>query len=363
MKIKNFFPHIAFFLITLQSYYFQVVSSSLLVLIGSVLMLFSVMFKNTAIKNISTSNFKYILLVTLFFIIYSFFEILNNGPSVNPILAYIFVMVSILGVILLDLKIQDIINILKYTLILHSFVIIFQLIFWIFFGEYLDLLYPITGESQRVISSKGLFVNDIRMPRFSGLYNEPGTYAVHIFSIMALYFYFVRKLDLIIVLTLSTILITMSFFGLILSIIFLLISLSDKIKFESLVIYFMFIAGIMYFSINEFIERIYSDYSGFDERFETFQLIESAFLYGLNSDKLIMPIDDSSLFIARILHGGIIEFFSFMAIFVFAAKGNVLLMLLLFSILLTKLKIMYPLIWIIIFLFVVKRRKIEDCQG
>src|SRR5690606_32364124 len=73
---------------------------------------------------------------------------------------------------------------ISIVLIIHLMFWYLQFVIWLLSGNYLDFLEPITGESQRYLSLKGLTFGGSRMPRFTGLYSEPGTYSTYIFLLL-----------------------------------------------------------------------------------------------------------------------------------------------------------------------------------
>ncbi len=76
------------------------------------------------------------------------------------------------------------ISVLNYVLSIHFILFCLQFLFFHLLGEKIDLLQPITGEVQRVNGFSSLEANGLSMFRPSGLFNEPGNYAIHILILM-----------------------------------------------------------------------------------------------------------------------------------------------------------------------------------
>ena len=166
------------FLSTLSSYYFpQFLGLRLFEFLSLALIL---KFKFKKINN----DTSYLILYITLFIVYSTISVgisfLNNVENFHfP--QYLGVIFSLFYIYLFFNFFQDksnlLVKVVSYTLKIHVFFFLFQFISFYLFGTYIDLIEPITGETQRNIG--GIFdgLNSIRP---SGLFGEPAAYALSI---------------------------------------------------------------------------------------------------------------------------------------------------------------------------------------
>jgi hypothetical protein len=109
----------------------------------------------------------------------------------------------------------DLKSYLSAYLIFHSFFFYIQLFAFLTLGVSIDYLEQITGEAQR--HSGGLTLPLVGFfERFSGLFNEPGTYAVYIAPFIALfsrYYHLSKKYRIIFYISLLSIIISLSVYG------------------------------------------------------------------------------------------------------------------------------------------------------
>ena len=114
----------------------------------------------------------------------------------------------------LDLLIHGI----KFTIWIHIIFFIFQFVNFYMFNNYIDLIEPITGETQRNIG--GVFSGGNGM-RGSGLYGESAAYALNILVFNFILLVREKKIGLISTVSLITVFLSMSSSGIIYSIVFL----------------------------------------------------------------------------------------------------------------------------------------------
>lgn len=104
-------------------------------------------------------------------------------------------------------------HVLAVVLLIHVAAVAFQVLYFLASRQYFDFLFGLTGEWQRVYGSKGLSIGIYRLPRFAGLFNEPGTYSANILPLVFLYRLLKEKPDVIYLAGLFSVLLTMSAFG------------------------------------------------------------------------------------------------------------------------------------------------------
>lgn len=104
---------------------------------------------------------------------------------------------------------------LKVAICIHLMAIYFQVFVFFVTGRYVDYLEMIGLTSQVVFSKKGLDLGGILVPRFAGLYNEPGTYATLMAAMLAVCFSISRRISVVLVLGILSILATMSLGGMV----------------------------------------------------------------------------------------------------------------------------------------------------
>lgn len=100
----------------------------------------------------------------------------------------------------------------RYLIVIHTFFFLYQYVNFYFIGNYIDLIKPITGNTQRNIG--GVFSGDTSI-RASGLYGEPAAYALNIISFNFILLIKEKKLKILNLVSLVTILLSMSASGII----------------------------------------------------------------------------------------------------------------------------------------------------
>lgn len=138
---------------------------------------------------------------------------------------------------------KEITLIVNKVLIFHLFFFYLQLIWYIAFGEVLDFLGTVTGESSRNLNNLGVI-------RASGLFNEPMVYSFFMFSLLL-----ARKmnkdigLDSVAIVVLISMIISLSSWGIVGSCLYILAEVRfDKSKIAGLVALFLVIIIIFYFT-------------------------------------------------------------------------------------------------------------------
>lgn len=99
---------------------------------------------------------------------------------------------------------------IKVLILIHSFFFLFQFYSFYILGNYIDFIEPLTGHTQRNIGGSFSFDTAIRA---SGLYSEPASYALNIIAFNFLFLVGKRKLTLLNVISIVTVLLSMSALG------------------------------------------------------------------------------------------------------------------------------------------------------
>lgn len=125
-----------------------------------------------------------------------------------------------------DLLIKSI----EYALWVFFGLLLMQLVLYYILGEYIDLLYPLTGAEQRyhVYFVKSAIGLDLIRP--TSLFSEPGTYAVNTLPLLILSYISRRKIILLHKLLLGSYFATLSLFAIIIAVLFIIIVSVSKFE-------------------------------------------------------------------------------------------------------------------------------------
>ena len=284
-----------------------------------------------------------------FFVCYFFLDLGINDRA-NGLLAFPFLLLTIIGTFSFkDNRVEQLSRLVTFVLLVHVIFFLYQVGYWILMREYVDYLEPITGVSQRFYSLKGMLIHGIRVPRFCGLYNEPGTYSIYVFTLVAIKYLFDRRITKILLASVMSILLTLSLFGFLLVILFVVAVLIDMRRFKEFILIAMTCCIVGLFFLPEILRRLESSYSGLDIRFYSLQvaLYPEHLLYGVPSSYSFDIIsNDGSVFLACIMHGGAFELLLFIFFIYTVLRGTSLsTKIMLFAVLLTKIKVTYPMLY------------------
>lgn len=106
---------------------------------------------------------------------------------------------------------------LSAVILIHVGFVAIQIVYFAATRGHLDLLGSLGFEDQRVFSRKGLSIFGVLVPRFAGLFNEPGTYSAVVMTLVAARYAVRPQLDRILLTALASVLATMSLGGLVLA--------------------------------------------------------------------------------------------------------------------------------------------------
>lgn len=346
------------FFITLQSVYIPSFGA-ILTYLGSILLVAITFFKYKLQKQETILTI--ILLVML--IIAGHFLIINDVAGVD-FKSYIATSIMIFSYPFIFQFIKkesnNLVSSFEFVISVHAFVIFVQVIYFLIFKDYLDIFEHLFDEKSGSLGKKSLILFGERVPRFSGLFNEPGTYSVVIMSLAISYYSIVKRLNLFLAFAISSTLMTMSGFG------FLLVTSLLGITFFTSVggrFKLLFYAGIIIigFSLVGGYSAIESrflgqnEYSGLGFRAEMLDYYfsnQKVFFIGDSIDSIpghFVP-NDLGIWYALVLKYGIVGWaiMATLAIhnFYYTKKfSNVILIALIF---LTKIKLTYPLLWLLL---------------
>lgn len=232
-KLKTLFIYLVILLLSLNSYYYNLIKFAPFPPIGVILII------------ITIKNFKRSSLLTLFFFetIFIFPLILgfiNNGFKIYlPTLIGSFLgpLFFILFVDQIQLNFKSLVIAIKYILITLISLFYLQVISFYFFGYELDYMILVTGEQSR-FRGFGFFTGYIRP---SSIFNEPATYSLFVFAYSVIYYIHTNKLTLILILSVLSLLFTLSSSGLLLFLFFVLFVLKNN----KYIAYFIFISLLL----------------------------------------------------------------------------------------------------------------------
>lgn len=337
------------FLITLQSFYFSNIGASIFPVIGSI-GIFAL-----SIRRFRAAPIKRFKLILISFCLFSTFQIsidIYLDSYYKGFLSFPVLFCCMIGAILFfDNRLYLLKKVIKYVIILHLLFLFLQILVWFGTGEYLDYLYLVTGEAQHYMSQKGIVINGERTPRFTGLFNEPGTYSTWIFSLVLIYYFLQRKISYLLILSLVSMVITMSLYGILLSFLFCLLVLFKRVNikraFLVLPIYILILL-----IIPDIERRLSGEYAGIAFRLTAIKAIfDPLTFFGgrLFNETLNKILLDVSIPVYLVYQGGVVYLAFFLSVFI--AAGILHSPLIFFGsllLLMSKIKITYPLIWFFI---------------
>lgn len=137
-------------------------------------------------------------------------------------------------------------------------------------GHYLDVVQLLTGEPSRYLSAKGLSFGGVRIPRFTGFYNEPGTYSTYTAILAAAWLRCRGRFDLLVSAAVASMFLSLSLFGIVLGSGLLLIALffgDYRVKRAPYVVGALILGAALWYVVgDEVAERLRSNYSGLEFR-------------------------------------------------------------------------------------------------
>lgn len=294
--------------------------------------------------------------------------------------------IFIASVIIQYEKKELLIKILSSILIIHITFFIMQFFVVYVTGYYLDFIYPITHEHSRYLFYG--VENNISIYRCTGLFVEPSTYSISIFTILLTLESLGNKNKILFYLTLLTMVLSLSSISFILIPFYYLLKIIRKVKFSYLIVSVLLLLSFSYFSQNNFIKTQVDKINNtssirfnlvnaiFDREIDLF--ITGSGLYGIEKDiingtkatcnesetcsnesinrKYATPNDSGLLFYIFIKFG----FLSFIILYLICYPfiKNYKKMSFFICILITKLQFAFPLFWI--FILILRRKDLNE---
>jgi hypothetical protein len=365
------FLSLVLFLSTLQSFYVPAIGISLPPMLGAFLMISFLLIK----RNIINLNTRFFVL-SFSLIVYSIFNALLNDSNISEQVKSIAGLVLSLGgafslyIYCDEIGVDKILKSIEHVIYLHLLFFTGQIIYFAVTFNFLDYLLILGIDESAYKSLKGIQISGWKIPRFTGLFNEPGTYSIFM-SILASFLIFKgQRISFAALMGFLSCIISMSLFGIILSLSALTIFFISKLNNIKQVLPLILTGGVLLFAgytyIAESIEqRLDSDYSGVSERSD---FVES--YLSLPPDKLMLGLgivpdsidssgistNDNGIFFVFILAYG---FFGYLIIAMFFLNiiqdGGWAGTAVFFIMLLAKVKLTYPFFWFILALLLIKK--------
>ncbi|KGO84290.1 hypothetical protein Q763_00665 [Flavobacterium beibuense F44-8] len=165
-------------------------------------------------------------------------------------------------------RVEEINKCLSCVLIVHLLLFYIQYFSFNFFNYKIDYLVSITGEVQRNGAAK-LKEYSTQMIRTSGLFSEPGSYCVYIYILVVMKFILRRKITLLMLIGLVSMMLSYSMTGVLMVVLFLVLHLDLKrISFAKLVNYTLLlvvVAVVLYLQAKIFLGPILDRFNNLSE--------------------------------------------------------------------------------------------------
>lgn len=215
----------------------------------------------------------------------------------------------------------------KLSLKVHLVAFFVQVSYFYTTNKVIDFVEPITGEVSRVYGGSYNPVIGNEFVRLSGLFSEPGTYVSVVFTLFLFYKIlsqtvtnFNRKnISSIDFFVLLSVLLTFSTFGYVFIVLYCLINLL-KFNFKRIIILFLLLGVISFFSHEYFFQRFFSEDQYLDDYrlelmtsflFNNFEVSKYFFGYGYFSDfreTVLYVVDDVGLWFSILFNFGLFVF-------------------------------------------------------
>jgi len=225
----------AFFFLTLQSFYLNSFGAAPFVIVGSFLIFFlALKLSNLKVDLHIFKNYIFFLLFIVMLLLFVSFANIILFQRFKSVLSSAVILFSVFSFIFLYHKrLVLAANTLKLVLVFHLIFFYFQVIYWFFSNDYIDYVSIFPGEQSSYLSVKSISLFGEKIPRFTGLYNEPSAYSVWIFTVLGMYYLISPRFDFVYLLSIPSLFISQSMFGILLGCVFIfvfMISIPSKFK-------------------------------------------------------------------------------------------------------------------------------------
>ena len=302
------------------------------------------------------------LLFFLFMSLYVFLELIMLvafGSSIVGFLSGGLALIAVCSTYIVFSQNRNTLRKSLYTVILlHLFFFYIQVFFWVLTDYYIDFVDIISDDYSVYSSAKGFYLFERRVPRFTGLFNEPGTYCKWLFAIVAIYHLESPKLNFLKLSAVISMFLSMSLFGWILGLSILVLTFLNSSR-RILILGILVIVGNTTLLLIILRKRIEAGFLELDYRL---QAIENIFTlpvlaYGRASGISCGSGVDVTVATTLICDGGFVYGLVFLMIMLVAnAFGSVSSVLLTVLLLLSKIKLYYPLFWLFFTLLILVNR-------
>ncbi|WP_404982891.1 hypothetical protein [Cobetia marina] len=213
-SLKTFFLFLGILLITLRTFYFYNIGLSPFPILGVFfLFIYLLMSRGSFLIDKKIISWLSLFLVA---IVFSMIDPLFNTKDFN--ITSFFGLV--LGMLLFisfhcykGLNELEIIKVVKCVLLVHVIFFFYQFISFHIFGNLVDLIEPITGHAQRGIGFIDKEYGGMAAFRATGLFDEPASYCTYVLALTFVAYYNSRKLDLLELTILISVILTLSLTG------------------------------------------------------------------------------------------------------------------------------------------------------
>jgi hypothetical protein len=354
-RITNIPVIILTFFLTLQSFYYIEINLSIFPVVGTIglfLLAISAYLNRVDKKILFKFTIFFLFVIFLNFLIVIFDLLLMHNR--NIIFSSLNNLIAMFSVFLIFHRDKDkLYQVLVSVVALHLFFFYLQVAVWFTTSYFIDYVFFLSDSNSVFLSSKGIVLFDQRIPRFTGLFNEPSTYATFFFSIFSLYYLIKPRVNWFFMLAFLSLFITMSILGIILAFSFvLLVFFKTSRKFRPNKFIYLIMIIVLLFFIEKNYNRFLGDHLELDYRLSAINNILNplTFLFGKISGQACGESEVDITFITTLMcHGGMFYVSVLLAVLFFSRTFSSFTFFVFVSmILISKVKLTYPVFWIYI---------------
>lgn len=270
---------------------------------------------------------------------------------------------------------------LRIVIWTHIGFFLLQFLWYIFTFQFIDFLEPFTGESQRALGGSYEVALLPVFLRATGLFNEPGTYSTWMIVLLLLFREHARRLGeqgkdrYLEIVGVGTVLLSFSTFGMIFSSLYILMLLTErKFNVKTIVVVLILVSPLAFVAFEYLGQRMQlgSESSGLGFRFEAL----TVYAAGVSANALIMGLGmftdfftradpllvymDVGLWFVIFISVGIIGTILILAYFIVSVPRNIVAIVLLIVVMLSKLPLTNPLTWVVFSYYIWAGMRISD---